>query len=309
MPLAGYRGLACAYLAAAIVMAAAPAAAQTRQEIDWCANQHREYSTDLQIKGCTAVIRSGRGTSEARASAFFFRGNAYADKKDYDRAIADYTDAIRLNSKESLSYFYRAKAYLQKNEYDRAIADLSRAIELDPKDPVCFLLRGIAYGLKGDFNRAIADYDRVIKLDPNNAKAYYFRGLAKQLNGDTAGGDADLAHAVQLDPSVAPASESPRDTNNPDFLKSIVGTWQYPDKGVWIVVRPDGSAAQCRIGPQSQVYFSKGSFHAPNVIDWQDIWGNDQVTRSGDGITLTGKNGPFSYVHATSQPSDRCPAM
>ncbi|HJX20045.1 MAG TPA: HdeA/HdeB family chaperone, partial [Steroidobacteraceae bacterium] len=34
-----------------------------------------------------------------------------------------------------------------------------------------------------------------------------------------------------------------------DMLKSVVGLWTYGEKQVWIAVRPDGSATQCRIAP------------------------------------------------------------
>jgi hypothetical protein len=43
-----------------------------------------------------------------------------------------------------------------------------------------------------------------------------------------------------------------------DALKSVVGVWTFGEKQVWIVVRPDGSATQCRIAPDGSVYFSRG---------------------------------------------------
>ena len=43
-------------------------------------------------------------------------------------------------------------------DYDRAIADYDEAIRLDPKIAAA---RGNAYCAKGDFNDAIMDYDEV----------------------------------------------------------------------------------------------------------------------------------------------------
>ena len=57
-----------------------------------------------------------------------------------------------------------------------------------------------------------------------------------------------------------------------DALKSVVGVWTFGEKQVWIVVRPDGSATQCRIAPDGSVYFSKGAFRAPNILAWETIW-------------------------------------
>jgi acid stress chaperone HdeB len=94
-----------------------------------------------------------------------------------------------------------------------------------------------------------------------------------------------------------------------EVLKSVVGLWTYGDKQVWIAVRPDGSATQCRIAPDGSVYFSKGAFRAPNIHAWEKIWGDDQVVREKDAIKLTGKFGSFSYKRDDSdRPPARCAA-
>ena len=94
-----------------------------------------------------------------------------------------------------------------------------------------------------------------------------------------------------------------------DTLKSVVGVWTFGEKQVWIVVRPDGAATQCRIAPDGSVYFSKGAFRAPNILAWEKIWGDDQVVREKDAIKLTGKFGSFSYKRADGdRPPARCAA-
>ena len=54
-------------------------------------------SLDPRIDGCTALIDSGQGTTAALAIAYNNRGNAYATKGDYDRAIQDFDQSIKLN--------------------------------------------------------------------------------------------------------------------------------------------------------------------------------------------------------------------
>ena len=99
------------------------------------------------------------------------------------------------------------------------------------------------------------------------------------------------------------------DAPKSDVPTSLVGLWTFPDKQVWIVVRPDGSATQCRIDPNGTVYFSKGAFHAPDTLAWEKIWGDDKVASANDAITLTGKYGSFSYKAETNdKPSERCVA-
>jgi tetratricopeptide (TPR) repeat protein len=84
-------------------------------------------------------------------------------KKDYDRAIADYNQAIELNpKKESVLYFNRGDSRYLRGDYDGAIADLDRAIQLNPKFASAYKDRGNAYSEKKEHNRAIADYDQAI---------------------------------------------------------------------------------------------------------------------------------------------------
>ena len=56
-----------------------------------------------------------------------------ATRASYDKAIADFTEAIRLDPKDADAYCNRARAYYSKGEYDKAIADYSEAIRLNPK--------------------------------------------------------------------------------------------------------------------------------------------------------------------------------
>ena len=60
-----------------------------------------------------------------------------------------------------------------------AIADFSEAIRLNPKDAVAYNNRGVAYYAKSDLDRAIADFNEAIRLDPKDAIAYNNRGAAR----------------------------------------------------------------------------------------------------------------------------------
>ena len=76
------------------------------------------------------------------ADEYCKRGAAYFDKGEYDKAIADCTEAIRLNPKDAKFYYNRGNAYGRKGEYDKAIADCTEAIRLDPKHALSYCGRG-----------------------------------------------------------------------------------------------------------------------------------------------------------------------
>ncbi len=91
---------------------------------------------------------------------------------------------------------------LRRNE--EAIADCSEAIRLDPRNPALYLERAEARSAVGRFEEAIADYDRAIRLNPNDARAYLCRCHAKSELGRHEEAVEDYDHAVGLDPdSVA----------------------------------------------------------------------------------------------------------
>ena len=112
------------------------------------------------------------------------RGAACPANGDNDSAIADYSEAIRLDPKDTDAYKNRGDAYQNKGDYDRAIADYSEAIRLDPKYAGAYNNRGDAYRDKGDNDRAIADYNEAIRIDPKYANAYNSRGAAYRAKGD-----------------------------------------------------------------------------------------------------------------------------
>ena len=88
-----------AILGLALVSLAAPldTNAQTSSP-QWaqCLNRDNAYARDLQIGGCTAVIRSGQETPDKLALAFSQRGNAFSAQKEYANAIADFDQAGQL---------------------------------------------------------------------------------------------------------------------------------------------------------------------------------------------------------------------
>ena len=87
--------------------------------VDDCVKARGEIS----IRGCTRAIKSGRWKGPNLAWAYSNRGSAYDDKGQYDRAIADYGEAITLNPNDAIAYNNRGVAYRKKGQYDRAIAD------------------------------------------------------------------------------------------------------------------------------------------------------------------------------------------
>ncbi len=136
--------------------------------------------------------------TEISQVAFHNRGIEYHKKGLYDRAIAEYNQAIKLNPDYTRAFNNRGRAYAKKGLYDRAIADFDAAIKLKPDYTSTFNSRGRAYVKKGLYDRAIADFDAVIKLKPDYAFAFTNRGRAYAKKGLYDRAEADFNRAREL---------------------------------------------------------------------------------------------------------------
>jgi tetratricopeptide (TPR) repeat protein len=64
------------------------------------------------------------------AQAYYNRGNCYLHKKDYDRALADFSKAIEINPNLGVAYNNRAFIYEKKGDTARAEADRKKYREI-----------------------------------------------------------------------------------------------------------------------------------------------------------------------------------
>ena len=163
---------------AALLLAGPIAPGLAQSPKDWKCTGNPDFPPEQQITGCTNAIQSGKYSGKDLSWAYYNRGIAYGAKGDYDRAIADFNEAIRLDPKSARAYGNRGNDYLAKGDYDHAIADYNEVIRLDPKSARAYNNRGGAYSAKGDRDRAIADHSEAIRLDPKYSLAYNSRGNA-----------------------------------------------------------------------------------------------------------------------------------
>jgi tetratricopeptide (TPR) repeat protein len=235
----GWHELVSVCFAVATMLAAFPTRAQTQDETDWCFGERQKFSLDLQVKGCTAIIQAPGAPVERRTAAYLVRGHAYYMEKQYDRAIADLDQVVKLEPKMALPIFLRGSARLRLKDYDGAIADITRAIELEPRNAAYYWDRALAYAAKGDSVHAISDCGHVLDIDPDNSSALYLRGLLKVARGDQSG-NADIARARQINPQIG--TSAPDNAACVDLPGAMLGMFVREGPTVLMVVfgRPNG---------------------------------------------------------------------
>ena len=144
----------------------------------------------------------------------------WMNKKDYDQAIKDYDEAIRLalDAKFRPNYYERGCAWFNKNDFDKAIEDFDEAIARNLPTGVpkrAYYTRGMAWMKKADFEKAIKDFGEAIHLDPAYVAAYLKRGLAWFKTRHYEKAVADFETAVRV---------APEDPDANGWLASILAT-------------------------------------------------------------------------------------
>ena len=115
--------------------------------------------------------------------------------------------AIRIDPSQSEFFDNRGLHLAANGDYVGAIADYDEAIKIDSQ-PKFLTNRGNAYQARKDYERAIADYDAALKLDPKFQRAYKTAARPQHGKGDRARALQDYAEAVRLDPSDKTAASN-----------------------------------------------------------------------------------------------------
>lgn len=115
-------------------------AAENPQEWAWDIKHcFTSVSSVMVARACNAIIEAGAETPARLARAYLNRAGvrlrAYPDggvgfDRDLDRAIADFSQAIRLDPTLADAFARRAGAWGGKGQWDRALADYEEAIRL-----------------------------------------------------------------------------------------------------------------------------------------------------------------------------------
>jgi len=100
----------------------------------------------------------------AKVATLVASGKEAALKGDVDRAVRDFSEAIRIDPKYADSYLERGQAFFRLGETERAITDYSAALAHDPRHGAALRSRGMAHLYRSETNLALADLSKAIEL-------------------------------------------------------------------------------------------------------------------------------------------------
>jgi tetratricopeptide (TPR) repeat protein len=155
------------------------ARADAPAELRMC--QDRNTPRDQKIEACSFVITNAPpAAARELARVYLIRGNVYLDQAVYDRALADFDAATKVDPIFHFPYNSRGLVFSRQKKIDQAITEFDAAIRLNPRDPIVFTNRGDAYRDEGHYDRALEDYDAAIAINPNWVNALFGRALTLQ---------------------------------------------------------------------------------------------------------------------------------
>lgn len=139
----------------------------------------RSLAEEFPASEAATAAAALREMSQSDVSIYRSKLPSQADVSDVDETATEPVDAAGFNR--------RAVAFLMKRDYDKAIADFSAAIALEPTVAKHFYNRGVARLQKGESAGALADFDHALKLDPKDEFAVAGRAKIHLEKGDEAG--------------------------------------------------------------------------------------------------------------------------
>ena len=126
------------------------------------------------------------------------RGLIYELMHRWMEAIADYSEAIRLDPGRSEAYLWRGYAHYKLEERAQAIADYSQALRLDPGDESAFFYRAQAYRDEQRWDLSLVDFYAAAQLKPDDVRVMNGRGILYREAGSL------RARRVRNSPSPSP---------------------------------------------------------------------------------------------------------
>jgi tetratricopeptide (TPR) repeat protein len=130
-------------------------------------NQHRVWELDQHFQQLQNVL-----VELNDAPALVNLGIAQSNRKQYEKALDAYNQAIHFDPHNANTFYNKGIALHELRRRKEAVAAYDQAIHLDPNNADFHSVRGVALRELKQYEEALAAYDQAIRLDPNNTAAH-----------------------------------------------------------------------------------------------------------------------------------------
>ncbi|MGQ0672856.1 MAG: tetratricopeptide repeat protein [Hyphomicrobium sp.] len=153
------------------------------------------------LVACPPIIEGRMVGGNDMADIQLRYGKALRDDSQVDKAIIAYSEAINLKPTVA-AYIGRGIAYYDKGDWQRSIADYSEAILIDKNNGEAFNNRAWTRYQSGDVNGALPDANTAVRLMPGKAYVWDTRGHIYESLGDKTAALRDFRKALSISSSL-----------------------------------------------------------------------------------------------------------
>jgi tetratricopeptide (TPR) repeat protein/CBS domain-containing protein len=209
--------------------------ADTHMELDQLDDAVASWSEAIRINPNSATYVNLRGIT-------YFRMNKMKPAAD------DFSAALKLNNTESVYWINRADARRHLDDYDGAINDCLEGLKITPKYAHAYFILGESLHGKKDFKSAAGAFTKVIEINSQHAKAYMGRANALAALGESELAERDFAAALRIDPKLKDSRKLYRtailrvSNQSKHTIRVYVAYETLTDQGTWHWYRMDNPA-------------------------------------------------------------------
>ena len=136
---------------------------------------HNKNQFDEAIAGYTQILEM-KPDEAVRSIIYKHRGMAFFARSHYEDAIADFSEALKLDPKSYKVAYYEGVVCSVLRRYSQALDAFNRSLEINPYQPYCLYRRGHAYFHLEDYPQALGDCEAALALESFEA-AQKFKDL------------------------------------------------------------------------------------------------------------------------------------
>jgi tetratricopeptide (TPR) repeat protein len=159
----------------------------------------RKYEAARQFEPAIAAFTEAAIRKSDAYEPYLRLGIIYTYQSRWEMAIGDATRAINLTPNFALPYMLRGTDFLGEGSYDQAIADETYALKLDNShQDAAYMARGAALASANRAREAVRDFSKAIGINGDHPAAFYSRALAYEEMGERDLAGQDYISALAL---------------------------------------------------------------------------------------------------------------
>lgn len=170
---------------------------QTKKQIKQAKNLTDEGDKSFQRKEYQKAINKyaeAISLVPSHPTPHYWKGYAHYYLSEFDQAIAELNVALERGYKPLDVYKLRWFLFYQQKNYEAALKDVEQGLQLDPTNLTFNLAVGELNFAKGEYQKALTAYQKAAEIDPNNADTRYSIAACHAALGNT---DSQLESALQ----------------------------------------------------------------------------------------------------------------